>query len=130
MDEKKHENPETKENTVLIVDDSPICLRHAAGILKGEYRVACAKSGEMALSYLKDQRPSLILLDVNMPEMNGFAVYRRIMSDEERKTIPVLFLTGVEDASKAEELRFIPAENILHKPVQPKVLLERIRELL
>ncbi len=122
------QNEQSQQKTVLIVDDSPVSLRHASGILKAEYRVACAKSGEMALAYLRTQNhPDLILLDVNMPEMDGFAVLRRITAIEGLQNTPVLFLTGVEDAAQEEGLSEISEERILHKPVQPRTLLEKVR---
>ncbi len=121
----------TSEKTVLIVDDSPVCLRHAAGILKEKYRVACAKSGKMALSYLAAQKvPDLILLDLNMPEMDGMAVYRRIKYEEKTKEVPVFFLTGVEDAMQQEKYEELPKDKVLHKPVQPKTLLSCVHAVL
>lgn len=114
------------EKTVLVVDDSPISLRHAVGILKERYRVACAKSGQMALGYLERQIPDLILLDVNMPEMDGLAVFRRLRERDDTKGIPVLFLTGLEDSEFGEKLAGISSELIIQKPPQPKYLLERV----
>ena len=121
---------EMTEKTVLVVDDSPISLKHASAILKGRCRVACAKSGAMALSYLERQKPDLILLDVNMPEMDGLTVYHTLRAKAPTRDIPVLFLTGLEDEQYRDKLEGVPAAQIVHKPAQPELLLARIAAFL
>lgn len=117
-----------KEKTVLVVDDSPISLKQATAILKDKYRVACAKSGRMAFVYLERQKPDIILLDLNMPEMDGTQVYKKLREDEATKDIPVFFLTGLDDRQYAEKLFGIPEEMIIQKPPQPAYLIMRITQ--
>ena len=114
------------EKVVLIVDDSVVSMRHAADILRQRYKVACAKSGETALAYLKTHTPDLILLDVKMPDMDGFAVDRALKSDPSTKDIPVIFVTGLDD----DESRGALGERVLTKPVIPQTLLDAAEEVL
>ncbi len=92
---------------ILIVDDTPANLRLLSGILKEEgYKVRPAPSGPLALSAAQNSAPDLILLDINMPEMDGYEVCRQLKADKELARVPVIFLSALsetEDKLKAFE---------------------------
>ena len=81
--------------TVLVVDDAPANLNLLAGLLQTDYRVKLAASGAKALDLVQRSAPDLVLLDVMMPEMDGYEVCRRLKADAATRAIPVLFLTAM-----------------------------------
>lgn len=85
---------ETKK-TILIADDDPDVVTVVKKILQGGgYEVRCAYSGREVLAWLQEERPDLIILDVKMPEMDGFEVLKRLKTDPATSSIPVILLTG------------------------------------
>lgn len=85
--------------SILIVDDTPANLQVLAGMLKERgYRVRPVPSGEMALSAARREPPDLILLDINMPEMNGYEVCERLKADDEFRSIPVIFISALTES--------------------------------
>ena len=116
---------------ILIVDDDAVNLRTASHILSGERAlVSCLKSGEDALKFLRDNRPDLILLDIHMPEMDGFDTLAAIKENKATADIPVIFLTA-DDDSKAETKGLeMGAMDFIKKPLVPKVLRLRVRHTL
>jgi class 3 adenylate cyclase len=113
---------------VLLVDDTAENLQLMNGLLKDEYRTRLANSGERALrAALQEPPPDLILLDIMMPEMDGYEVMRRLRSDPRTSEIPVIFLTaksGVEDEARGLALG---AVDYITKPVSPPIALARVR---
>src|SRR5690242_1920396 len=93
----------TPRPTVLVVDDTPANLSLLAGLLRDNYRVLLANNGSKALELAKAEPPALILLDVMMPEMDGYEVCRRLKADARLARVPVLFLTA-RTAIEDEEL--------------------------
>ncbi|MGN1146377.1 MAG: response regulator, partial [Acetatifactor sp.] len=83
---------------ILVVDDDTANLMLAQKLLGKEYRIAAANSGAAAFKYLENNRPDLILLDINMPEMDGFQVMERLKAEERFASVPVIFLTADKDA--------------------------------
>ncbi|OGV58520.1 MAG: hypothetical protein A2X49_13070 [Lentisphaerae bacterium GWF2_52_8] len=84
--------------SVLMVDDTPANLELLSGMLKGRgYKVRAAVSGELALRAIRNNPPDLILLDITMPEMNGYEVCEKLKSDEKLKDIPVIFLSALSE---------------------------------
>lgn len=115
---------------ILIIDDSPILLRSIKGILQDFYEVFIATSGEMGLKMIYTKQPDLILLDYEMPGMDGKETYDAIMADEFSKDLPVIFLTNVDERSQIYAvLKSVPAGYILKPPDREK-LLTTIREAL
>ena len=112
---------------LLLVDDEPANLQILRHILQEDYRLLFARNGEKALQLAADESPNLILLDVMMPDIDGFEVCRRLKSSESTRMIPVMFLTSL-DRPEDEELGFaLGAEDFIHKPVSPPVVLARVR---
>jgi putative two-component system response regulator len=113
---------------ILAVDDTPASLRLLTDILSGEgYSVRSAINGELALKAAASQPPQLILLDVNMPEMDGFEVCRRLKQDSETSDVPVIFvsaLSEMQDKLKGFELGGV---DYVTKPFQREELLARVR---
>lgn len=115
---------------VLIVDDTPLMLRNLKAMLDHTYDVVLATSGRQALSAIPQEEPDLILLDYEMPEMNGQEVFEAILADEDMKHIPVVFLTSVSDRKAVFSiLQSKPAGYIL-KPAEQEKLLGTVREVL
>lgn len=113
--------------TVLIVDDTPVNLTLLAGLLKGHYRIKVASNGTKALELATASPPDLVLLDVMMPEMDGYEVCRRLQATETTRRVPVIFLTA-KDSTEDEELGFsVGAVDFIHKPISPPIVLARVK---
>jgi putative two-component system response regulator len=111
---------------VLVVDDNLTNLRQINLQLAGEYRAVLAKSGAQALQICEKERPDLILLDIEMPEMDGFETITRLKGNAQMSQVPVIFLTASYDT--ATEVRALQsgAVDFIRKPVERCVLLHRI----
>ena len=115
---------------IMIVDDSPLVLRNMKSILEGKYEIFLAPSGEKALELIPKKRPDLVLLDYEMPGMDGKAVFEAMLQDDEMKTIPVIFLTSIAHREQVYGvLKFVPAGYIL-KPVDRERLMDEITKVL
>ena len=113
--------------TVLAVDDDAIILNTVLSTLKDEYKVVPMPSGKMALEYLAAKTADLILLDFHMPDMNGFDVLERILSDPRSKNIPVIFLTGSIDGDGEAAALKMGAVDYIMKPIRPQALQTRVK---
>ena len=118
------------EELILLVDDDPGNLKHAQTILGEEFRISATTSGKMAVSLLDRIIPDLILLDVNMPEMDGFQTLAAIREKEGGANIPVVFLTADSDASTETRCFEAGAMDFVAKPFVPQVLVSRVRRIL
>lgn len=113
---------------ILIVDDQPANVQILAEALKVEYDVRIANNGERALHIAwKDDKPDLILLDVMMPELDGFEVCRRLKSDSSTRQIPVIFITARNDDANEEQGLKIGAIDYISKPFSIPVVRARVR---
>jgi putative two-component system response regulator len=113
--------------TVLIVDDSPDNVALLSSMLKATYRVKVAITGEKALALAKGQgAPDLVLLDIMMPDMDGYEVCRRLKDDRATADIPVIFLTAKTDALDEAKGLELGAEDYIAKPPSPAIVLARI----
>ena len=113
-----------------MVDDDTANLQVAGRILSsGNMRVTALRSGKALLDYItKNGAPDLILLDINMPEMDGFEAMRRLRNMErEIADIPVIFLTADENAESESLGLSLGAMDFIKKPFVPEVLLTRVR---
>lgn len=114
------------KNIILVVDDDKTNLSLAQRILGPQYRIAAAGSGSAALTYLESHRPDLILLDINMPEMDGYEVMEKLRADPRTETIPVIFLTADNLAETEIKCFQMGAMDFVTKPFVPDILLSRV----
>ncbi len=118
----------TSQPTILIVDDSPENLYCLNELLRPRYRILAANSGEECLRLAQGAiQPDLILLDVMMPGMDGFAVFKKLRHTESTRKIPVIFLTAMTQAKDEEHGLDLGAEDYITKPIRPLVVLARVR---
>lgn len=115
---------------ILIVDDSTIIHKTIKSYLEDEYDISSAISGAAALRFLKAKEVNLILLDYEMPEMDGIEVLKQLRSDPATKDIPVVFLTGINDATKIQKALVMKPDGYLLKPIDKEPLLEKIKDLI
>lgn len=120
---------ETKEKrSVLIVDDQPDNIHALGKLIKDEYRIMAATSGARALEIAEsDNPPDLILLDVMMPEMDGYEVCRRLKQNEQTNSIPVIFVTAMDSAEDEEKGFNLGAVDYISKPFKPTIVRARIK---
>lgn len=115
---------------ILVVDDDVMNVKIAERLLESYYFVDCATSGKEALEYLKHACPNLILLDLHMPEMDGFEVIQKIKEQDALQDIPIIFLTADND-SEAEIRGFREgALDFIKKPFIADIMLQRIQRIL
>ncbi|MDR3331210.1 MAG: response regulator [Synergistaceae bacterium] len=112
---------------IMVVDDNLMNLRQISALLEGEYSVMLAKSGAQALSICRREIPDLILMDIEMPAMDGFAAIEQLRQSDALSQVPVIFLTANHDV--AAEVRGLEsgAIDFITKPVEKSILLHRIR---
>lgn len=122
---------ETPKKTILIVDDLPANIDLLKGLLRERYRIKAATGGEKALAVAaKAPPPDLILLDVMMPDLDGYATCRRLKADPATADIPVFFVTGQLDPDERAIGLALGALDYLLKPIDPEHLLERVAAVL
>lgn len=123
----KIENLEIKKAKILVVDDLPENIKVLGSILKNEgYNIAVANDGNMALKITKNIMPDLILLDVMMPNMNGFELAEILMNDNSTSHIPIIFITAKTEIEDIVEGLNIGAVDYVTKPFNPTELLARV----
>ena len=121
-------NEENKKPLILIVDDIPKNLQVLSNILNIEgYQISFASNGKQALSILETTIPDIILLDIMMPEMDGFEVCKLIKSNSFTQNIPIIFLTGKADTDDIVKGLKLGAVDYITKPFNSAELLSRIR---
>lgn len=115
-----------EQKIIMVIDDTPSNLQHAMEVLQDKYKVIPVKSGMAALTALDKFKPDLILLDIEMPEMDGFETIKQIKSKSEFENIPVIFLTS--HADKENEIKGFDcgAVDFIMKPFVPEIMLVRI----
>ncbi len=123
------ENPNEKKR-VMIIDDSPAMLKAIKEHLKTEYEIATAINGKIGLRYLQNKKVDLILLDYEMPEMDGPEVFKQLLDNPDTANIPVVFLTGINDTSKIQKALSLKPQGYLLKPVDRENLMAKIHEIL
>ena len=115
------------KQTILVVDDTPENIELLVNILKDRYQVKAATSGALALKLVTRSPPDLILLDVMMPEMDGYEVCQKLKADYTTKHIPVIFITakvGVAEEVKGLDLG---AVDYIIKPISPPIVNARVK---
>jgi len=123
----ENDKDKTEKATILLVDDTPDNLSLISGLLKDYYKIKVATSGESALRIACGANPpDLILLDVVMPEMDGYEVCRRLKANPQTHGIPVIFMTARTSEDDEQMGRSVGAVDFVAKPVDPLLLLQRI----
>lgn len=112
---------------VLCVDDDPAILALLNLALRNHFDLAFARSGADALSAVRKHRPALILLDVDMPDMEGYEVCHRLKGHPESEDIPILFVTGKRSAEDEERGFTVGGVDYIPKPISTTVVLARVR---
>jgi len=117
---------------VLLVDDSDVHLMIAENILKEKYNVTTAKSGKEALALISKNGlvPNLILLDVLMPDMDGWEVYNKIKGISILQNVPVAFLTSLDGEKEKLYASRLGAADLITKPYESSELLKRVEDML
>jgi putative two-component system response regulator len=117
---------ENEKKLVILVDDNPANLRIGKNVLAEKYAVATAPSAEKMFGLLENNNPVIILLDIDMPEMNGYEAIKKLKSKPETRDIPVIFLTAKTESGDELEGLSLGAIDYITKPFQPPLLLKRI----
>lgn len=117
---------ELSKLTILTVDDTPANIDVVKGVLSESYIIQAAVSGKIALKIVEKKKPDLILLDVMMPDMDGYEVCRRLKSEETTRDIPIIFLTGKADKEDETKGLEMGAVDYITKPINPSILKERV----
>jgi len=116
------------QKTVLVIDDQPFFVTMQQNLLKQQgYRVLAATNGTDGLARAKQFKPDLILLDVEMPGLDGFAVCEKLKQDEELRQIPVIFLTATQDIKLNEKAFKVGAEATVLKSTSGERLINVVR---
>ncbi len=113
--------------TVLIVDDSPANLSLLGGLLHKLYTVKAINQGAKAVKVASDEQPDLILLDIMMPDMDGYEVCRQLKADRHTHNIPIIFLTSKTEVEDEEFGMALGAVDYITRPINPAILLSRVR---
>ena len=118
----------SEQEEILVVDDTPIVMNLLMDILSAEgFQVRSANNGKLALNLIAAKPPQLILLDINMPGMDGFEVCRRLKAQEETRKIPVIFISGLMGLDEKVKGFQLGAVDFISKPFQREELLARVR---
>ena len=121
----------TARPTLLLVDDTPDNLMLLSGLLKDDYRVRLAQNGPKALEIAtSDNPPDLVLLDIMMPDMDGFEVAKRMREHPTSESIPVIFVTAMNTADARMKGMDLGAVDFITKPIDPDLLKSRVRNFM
>jgi len=112
---------------VLIVDDDPAVVKVLGRILDGAATIVFATSGEAALRLIAQTPPDLVLLDAEMPGMDGYAICEAIKADPANVDLPVIFVTGHSAVEQEARALALGAVDFIHKPVHPPIVMARVR---
>ena len=113
---------------ILVVDDTEINIDILLELLSGSYEVSVATTGQIALEVVEEEKIDLILLDIIMPDMDGYEVCKQLKSNEKTKEIPVIFITAKSDEDSIEKAYDIGGSDYVTKPFRPKELMARVRK--
>ena len=130
MRQRKH-NPLRKPRTVMIVDDSVTVRKVTSRLMERQgWDVVTAKDGMDAMSQLQDIYPDIVLLDIEMPRMDGFEVLRSVRRDERLKDLPIIMITSRTGEKHQQQALDLGVNRYLGKPFQEANLLATIEEVL
>lgn len=112
---------------ILIVDDEKININVLMGALKAEYIIQAAQNGKQALKRAAELSPDLILLDIVMPEMDGYEVCKKLKSDDKTRHIPIIFLTAISDSCSETKGLELGAVDYITKPINVSIVKTRLK---
>ena len=113
---------------ILIVDDTPSNIKTLAAMLKQYYRIMIAKSGPEALDLIqKGPLPDLVLLDIMMPEMDGYEVCRKLKADKRTKDIPVIFITAKSEEEDRQRGKELGSAAYITKPFDARTVIQIVK---
>lgn len=116
---------------IMIVDDTPDNIRFLSTLLQEQgYSVRKAITGKMALTAIRTVLPDLVLLDINMPMMNGYEVCQELKNDEKTKTVPIIFISALDDVTDKVKAFHLGCADYITKPFQIEEVLARIQHQL
>jgi len=122
---------ESDRSTILVVDDTPDNLHLLSSLFKDEYRVRIAHNGHKALAICQsDNPPDLVLLDIMMPDMDGFEVAQKMREHPSSETIPIIFVTAMDTEDARLRGLELGAVDFVTKPIDPNALVPRVRNFL
>ncbi len=116
-----------QKKKIVAVDDSGIILKMLTKVLGEEYDLHAFSSGKRALQFLKIQRPHLIILDIDMPEINGYEMLKMIKEKDDLQNVPVIFLTSNSDKKHVVKAVAGGANDYVIKPIDEDILLDKVR---
>lgn len=111
---------------IVAVDDSGIILKRLTKVLGEDYDLHAFSVGKRALQFLKDRTPDLIILDIDMPEINGYEMLKMLKEREHLQNVPVIFLTSNGDRNSVMRAVAGGAEDYVVKPIDEEILLDKI----
>ncbi|MDD2462804.1 MAG: response regulator [Desulfobulbus sp.] len=111
---------------IYVIEDSPLDIALILETIGDAYDIRVYTSGESALSAIKNDRPSLVLLDVVLPDIDGFEVCRKIKTTEFTRDIPIVFLTTLNSTMDEEKSFLMGAADFIRKPIEPSILKHRV----
>ena len=123
---------------ILVIDDDPDILEALTTVLESQgYQVAIARDGAEGLDRLRAEKTDLIILDLIMPRMDGFAMYKRLKNPDrpDYGDIPILLLTSLREESSRRRFELetgmeMAVDDYVEKPISPQIMLERVEKLL
>ncbi len=118
-------------HTILVADDEPAIRTMLEVILSADgHEIVAVADGKTALEYLQTHTPDVLLLDINMPYMDGFEICSRVKRIKRLRNTPVLLLTAMDDDHTRDHAKLVGADDIVSKPLSGKNLRGRITHLL
>jgi len=118
---------EKQKNSLLLVDDEKLNLKLLNGILGSEYTIYTATNGANAINIAKEYTPDLILLDILMPEMDGYQTLSELKKCDKTKKIPIIFITGLSSSEDEEKGLALHAADYISKPFSGMIVKLRVR---
>ncbi|SCG94488.1 response regulator [Romboutsia sp. 1001713B170207_170306_H8] len=112
---------------ILVIDDNVTNLKFAEKTLKPYYKVSLLISGAQTLKFLSKNKPDLILLDINMPDMDGYETIKNIKANQDLENVPVIFLSAITDSESEVRGIELGAVDFINKPFVPQSMLSRVK---